>query len=125
MLAPLTIFLSCQLAGEVMARGLSLPVPGPVIGLVLLALLLLAWVRRRGAGATELRDSGLARVAKVLVAALGLLFVPTGVGVVQQLNLLGAHAAGILATVIASSVITMLATVGTFLLVKRLLVRAP
>lgn len=108
-----------------MARGLSLPVPGPVVGLVLLALLLLAYARRRNADAADLTDSALARTAQVLVATLGLLFVPTGVGVVQQLNLLGTHAVGILATVIASSIITMLATVGTFLLVKRLLVRAP
>ena len=124
MLGPLTIFLSCQLAGEVLARGLSLPVPGPVVGLVLLAVLLLAYARRRNAGAA-LTDSALARTAQVLVATLGLLFVPTGVGVVQQLNLLGTHAVGILATVIASSIITMLATVGSFLLVKRLLAPAP
>ena len=122
MLGPLTIFLTCQLAGEVIARGLALPVPGPVVGLVLLAVLLLAYVRR--GGAIDLTESALARTAQVLVAMLGLLFVPTGVGVVQQLNLLGTHALGILATVILSSIITMLATVGTFLLVKRLLAAA-
>ena len=122
MLGPLTIFLTCQLAGEVIARGLALPVPGPVVGLVLLAVLLLAYTRR--GGAIDLTESALARTAQVLVAMLGLLFVPTGVGVVQQLNLLGTHALGILATVILSSIITMLATVGTFLLVKRLLAAA-
>ena len=122
MLGPLTIFLTCQLAGEVIARGLALPVPGPVVGLVLLAVLLVAGVRR--GGAIDLTESALARTAQVLVAMLGLLFVPTGVGVVQQLNLLGTHALGILATVILSSIITMLATVGTFLLVKRLLAAA-
>lgn len=122
MLGPLTIFLTCQLAGEVIARGLALPVPGPVVGLVLLAVLLLGYTRR--GGAIDLTESALARTAQVLVAMLGLLFVPTGVGVVQQLNLLGTHALGILATVILSSIITMLATVGTFLLVKRLLAAA-
>jgi putative effector of murein hydrolase LrgA (UPF0299 family) len=125
LLGPLTILLSCQLAGEVLARSLSLPIPGPVIGLVLLAVLLLAFSGRPGAGAADLTHGDLARTAQVLVGALGLLFVPTGVGVVQQLNLLGTHAVGILITVFASSIITMLATVGTFLLVKRLLVRAP
>lgn len=125
MLGPLTVFLSCQLAGEILARGLSLPVPGPVVGLVLLAVLLLAFSRRPGAGAAELTDSSLARTAQLLVGALGLLFVPTGVGVVQQLNLLGTHAIGILSTVILSSIVTMLATVATFLFVKRLLAPAP
>ena len=40
----LTILLACQLAGEVIARLLRLPVPGPVIGMVILcgALLLRA-----------------------------------------------------------------------------------
>ena len=50
---------------------------------------------------------------------LGLLFVPTGVGVVQQLGLLGDYGVGIVLTLIISAVLTMLATVGAFLLVKR------
>jgi putative effector of murein hydrolase LrgA (UPF0299 family) len=121
MLGPFTIFLVCQLVGEVVARGLSLPIPGPVVGLVLLALLLLGWMRRRGdVVVTDLSEGDLARTAKALVGGLGLLFVPTGVGVVQQLNLLGAHAIGILATVFCSAVITMLVTVGAFLAVKRM-----
>src|ERR1700736_3937300 len=40
-IASLSLILLCQLTGEVMARGLGLPVPGPVIGLLLLLLLLL------------------------------------------------------------------------------------
>ena len=36
MIAALTQLLIFQLIGEVIARGLDLPVPGPVIGMVLL-----------------------------------------------------------------------------------------
>ncbi|MFZ0207781.1 MAG: CidA/LrgA family protein [Roseiarcus sp.] len=32
------LLLACQLVGEVFARGLGLPAPGPVIGLALLTL---------------------------------------------------------------------------------------
>ncbi|WP_300467156.1 CidA/LrgA family protein [Breoghania sp.] len=37
MIAALTILLLCQLMGEIIVRLLSLPLPGPIAGLVLLA----------------------------------------------------------------------------------------
>ena len=42
MIASLSLILLCQLAGEVIVRGLGLPMPGPVLGLMFLLLLLLA-----------------------------------------------------------------------------------
>ena len=36
MLRTLGLLLGCQLAGEFIARGLGLPIPGPVLGLVIL-----------------------------------------------------------------------------------------
>jgi hypothetical protein len=39
MIASLSLILLCQLAGEVLVRGLGLPMPGPVIGLMLMLLL--------------------------------------------------------------------------------------
>jgi LrgA family len=41
MIASLSLILLCQLAGEVIVRGLGLPMPGPVLGLLFLLLLLL------------------------------------------------------------------------------------
>lgn len=38
MLAHLTLLLSCQLAGEVIARLFAIPVPGAVLGMMLLFL---------------------------------------------------------------------------------------
>src|ERR1700692_897071 len=38
MIASLSLILLCQLAGEVIVRGLSLPMPGPVVGLLSLLL---------------------------------------------------------------------------------------
>ena len=42
MLKPIALILLCQLAGEAVAHGFGMPVPGPVIGLLLLFALLLA-----------------------------------------------------------------------------------
>lgn len=65
--------LGCQLVGEVVVRSLGLPVPGPVLGMVLLFGVLS--VRRPGP------ESGTLRVADGLLRHLQLLFVPVTVGI--------------------------------------------
>ena len=80
MIPSITALLVCQLIGEVIARAAHLPVPGPVIGMVILLAALLA--RGREAPAE------LGRTADGLLDNLGLLFVPAGVGVVLHLPLL-------------------------------------
>lgn len=69
--------LACQLVGEVVVRSLGWPVPGPVVGMVLLFALL--QLRRPPETANVLRTSD------ALLAHLQLLFVPAGVGVVTLL----------------------------------------
>ena len=80
MIGALATLLTCQLAGEVVARALHLPVPGPVIGMALL----FAGLLLRGREAPPALDA----VADGLLGNLGLLFVPAGVGVVLYLPLL-------------------------------------
>ena len=75
----LTLVMVFQLTGEVLARLLGLPVPGPVIGLVLFFVALTLSDRT----AREVEKS-----ADMLLAYLSLLFIPAGVGVVQYLPLL-------------------------------------
>jgi hypothetical protein len=53
MIAALTLLLVFQLVGEVIARALALPIPGPVIGMALLFLALLV----RGGPGEELRQT--------------------------------------------------------------------
>ena len=69
--------LAFQSAGELLARGLKLPFPGPVVGMLLL-LLALNWPAVR-------RDVSIC--AEFLLTHLSLLFVPVGVGVVAHLDL--------------------------------------
>ena len=97
MIASLSLILLCQLAGEVIVRGLALPMPGPVVGLLFLLLLLLAH--------------------------LSLLFVPAGVGVVQKLDLVAAHGIAFAGVLAVSVLVTLLVTVTTFLLASRLMSR--
>lgn len=120
MLRSLSLLLFCQLAGELMARSLKLPVPGPVLGLVMLAAGLMLLNRHGGDDALAIDRTDLGRTATQLLAVLGVLFVPAGVGVVQQLHLLGTHGPAIFAALLGSTVLTLLVTVGVFRLVRRL-----
>jgi holin-like protein len=123
MIASLSLILLCQLAGEVIVRGLGLPVPGPVLGLVFLLLLLLARDRFAILARGPLQRDGVENASRGLLAHLSLMFVPAGVGVVQKLDLVAAHGIAIAVVLALSVVMTLLATVATFLSVSRLMVR--
>jgi holin-like protein len=66
-----------------------------------------------------LAASELGRAASGLIAALPFLFVPAGVGVVQYLGLLREQALALAAALLVSTIVTLIATVGVFLIVKR------
>jgi putative effector of murein hydrolase LrgA (UPF0299 family) len=124
MIASLSLILICQLIGEVVVHGLGVAVPGPVVGLVLLLLLLLLRDRFPVFSCGPLRDEGVERASRGLLANPSLLFVPAGVGVVQKLDLLAEHGVAIMTVLAISVVVTLLATVATFLITSRLMARA-
>jgi putative effector of murein hydrolase LrgA (UPF0299 family) len=121
MIASLGLILLCQLAGEVIVRGLSLPMPGPVVGLVFL--LLLARDRCGVLARGPLQQDGVENASRGLLAHLSLLFVPAGVGVMQKLDVVAEHGIAIAAVLAISVVLTLLVTVATFLAASRLLAR--
>ena len=121
MIASLSLILMCQLAGEIFARATRLPVPGPVLGFMLLFVVLLVRDHVAVLARGPLASGGVETTAKGMLAHLSLLFVPAGVGVVQKLDLLAAHGLGIIAVLAGSVILTMLATVLTFLLVGRIM----
>ena len=123
MIRGLALLLSCQLAGEIFSRALVLPVPGPVIGLALLACAAIVHARMTGAEAAAIEKTEVGRVSAALLGSLGLLFVPAGVGVVQQLPVVGAYGVAIFVALFVSTVVTLLVTVYVFLFVKRMLAR--
>ena len=103
-IAGLLVLLGCQLAGQLVADLFGLPVPGPVLGLVLL----LVWLQLRSPS----EESGLARVCTRLLAHLQLLFVPAGVGVVQYLSLVGAAAVPVVLGLVVSWVVALTVAAG-------------
>ena len=123
MIASLSLILVCQLIGEVIVRGLALPMPGPVVGLMLLLLLLLARDRFALLARGPLQGGGVESASRGLLANLSLLFIPAGVGVVQKLDLLAEHGIAIMAVLALSVVVTLLATVATFVIASRLMAR--
>jgi holin-like protein len=123
MIASLSLILLCQLVGEVFVRGLALPIPGPVIGLMLLLVLLMARDRFAVLARGPLQGDGVESASRGLLANLSLLFVPAGVGVVQKLDLVAEHGIAFLGVLAVSVLVTLLVTVATFLLASRLMAR--
>jgi holin-like protein len=121
MIASLSLILLCQLAGEVTVRGLSWPMPGPVVGLLFLLLLLLARDRFAVLARGPLQQNGVENASRGLLAHLSLLFVPAGVGVMQKLDVVAEHGIALVAVLAISVALTLLVTVTTFLVAGRLL----
>lgn len=81
MIAGLTWLVGFQLVGELVVRVADLPVPGPVVGMLLLFVFLR--VRRYD------DEASVVRAGTALLRHLQLFFVPAGVGVVAYLSVLG------------------------------------
>ena len=81
MVRGLLVLLLCQLAGEFVVAALGAPVPGPVVGMVILFIALR--IRR------PTPKSSVVKAADGLLGHLQLLFIPAGAGVVAYLPLLG------------------------------------
>ncbi len=101
MVDALLALLFFQLVGEVVSRALSLPVPGPVLGM----LLLFIFLRWRGGPPPQLSAT-----AHGILSHLPLLFVPAGVGVMVHLGLLASEGIPLLVTIVVSTTITLLVT---------------
>lgn len=94
------LLLLLQACGEGLSRLFFLPIPGPVIGLLLLWPVL-QW--------TPLRDA-VAAAAQLLLNHLSLFFVPAGVGVIAHLDLVSAYGLRLLAVVVLSTWIGLAVT---------------
>jgi holin-like protein len=102
MLNALTALILCQFIGEVIARAVGLPLPGPVIGMVLLLVFL---VVRDRAPNPELNQT-----AGWLLRHFGLLFVPAGVGVITQLDVIGDNWVALLVAIPISTMLGLFVT---------------
>jgi holin-like protein len=101
MLSAITQLLLFQLAGELIARGLDIPVPGPVIGMVLLFAMLVL----RGGVNGELQNT-----AQSLLQHLSLLFVPAGAGIMLHLHRVADEWLPLTLSLLASTALTLAVT---------------
>jgi len=122
-LRALAVLLACQLAGEAITRSLDWPLPGPVLGLVILVVLLFVVGRRHLVSSSTIDETSLGRMSNGLIATLGVLFVPAGVGVIQELGPLGQYGVALAAALLVSTVLTLVVTVWVFVGVSRLVER--
>ena len=103
MLQGLTIVLLFQTAGDLLQNLAGVPIPGPVIGMVLLLAALIC------AKVPECVD----RTATALLTYLPMLFVPAGVGVLAHVDLIRAEWPAIAAGIVFSSILAISVTATT------------
>jgi holin-like protein len=106
MLNAAACLIGCQLIGEIVREGFHLPIPGPVIGMFLLA----AVLALRSGKADGAMPASLDRVAEVLISHMGLLFVPAGVGIIAEAGLLRQQWLSIVAALLGSTVLSIAVT---------------
>jgi holin-like protein len=90
-----------QFSGEVLVAWSGLPVPGNVVGMVLLLLCLLAGV---------VRVDWVEEAAELLLKHLALFFVPAGVGVMVYFNLIASQWLPITISMVLSTFVVLAVT---------------
>lgn len=111
MLHALLAILACQLIGEAASHALALPLPGPVLGMILMVLALqlvppLAAILRP--------------VAQTILGHMSLLFVPAGVGVVGHFAAFSGQGLALALAIIGSTVAAIAVGALSFVAVARL-----
>lgn len=111
MIHALLAVMACQLLGEFASYALSLPLPGPVLGMILMVIALQTL--------PALSDT-LRPVAQGILGHMSLLFVPAGVGVVGHFAAFGGQSLAITASIIGSTVLAIAVGALSFAAVARL-----
>ena len=105
MLRSLFIIFFLQLRGEAIQKFFEINIPGPVIGLILLLLVFIFFIKN----ALPFRKikKEISETSHQIINYLSLLFVPIGVGVVMHINYLGDNLFKILAIIIIGTLSTL------------------
>ncbi len=95
------ILLALQFVGELISRGLDIPIPGNVLGMGLLLLALAAGI---------VKVEWVQEAADLLLSHLALFFVPAGVGVMVYFDLIGKEWLPIVVATLVSTFVVMAVT---------------
>jgi len=109
-LKELTIILFITFLGEILSKILSLPLPGTVVGMLLLLACLITKI---------IKVDSLKITSNYMLDNLAFFFLPAGVGIISSLNILSGNTLKILTVIIAS---TLVVTVVTGLTVQGLII---
>ena len=105
MLKSLFIIFFFQLLGEAIQKFFEINIPGPVIGLILLLLVFIFFIK--SAQPFRKIKKEISETSHQIINYLSLLFVPIGVGVVMHINYLGDNLFKILAIIIIGTLSTL------------------
>lgn len=105
MLRAILLLLACQLAGEILHRLTGIPLPGAVIGMVLL----LGWL-----ALVPRERPTLTVVAAWLTAHLAVMFVPAAVGLIDEGTALSRYGVGLVVATVFSTLLTLVVTALVF-----------
>ncbi|WP_406663247.1 CidA/LrgA family protein [Gallaecimonas sp. GXIMD1310] len=94
LLRAFAVIFACLYLGKGLVQLTGLPIPGAIVGLLLLFVLLSTGL---------LAGSWPAPAASLLMRHMTLLFIPAGVGLINYLDLLSRHAAVLLGTTLIST----------------------
>ena len=109
-LKELTIILFITFLGEILSKTLSLPLPGTVVGMLLLLACLITKI---------IKVDSLKITSNYMLDNLAFFFLPAGVGIISSLNILSGNTFKILTVIIIS---TLVVTVVTGLTVQGLII---
>ena len=107
MLKSLFIIFFFQLFGEAIQKFFEISIPGPVIGLILLLLFFIFFLKSTSFKKIKKKIS---ETSHQIINYLSLLFVPIGVGVVMHVNYLGDNLFKILAVITIGTLLTLVFT---------------
>src|SRR6516165_5065045 len=108
MMPAFVVLLVWELAGDLLRQMLALPVPGPVIGMSILAAALA--FRKEGPTSRSPITDSLEHTAETLTRHMGLLFVPAGVGLIAEIGVLRSEWLPIAAGLIGSTLLSLAVT---------------
>jgi holin-like protein len=95
------IIMGCLILGECISRFLNIPVPGNVLGMIILLVALLSGLIK-----LEQVEKG----ANTLIKYMSLFFVPVGAGIMAYFNIISKYAAAIIIATFASTFLVLLVT---------------
>ena len=104
------ILLGCQLLGELIVTLLDVPIPGAVVGMVVLLVGLMVIGKV---------PEGLRVSSEGLLKVLPLLLVPAGVGLMTHFGVLSEYWAQLLISLFVSTLVTMLVVAGLLKLMSK------